>query len=159
MTAAIVAIVAFEEAATKMINGTPTLFTAIENLVYPKGVNSKFVFVPQGATIKTISVLVSNTGVKPGSVRSGALLLGSTQMVLHIDGGQPNEPRVVEPGKTELFKFVAHTYNIEHVDMPDTCRLSIFSVDYHNVRSETEMPLDCADTRPFVSAHEGDAPK
>jgi hypothetical protein len=128
----------------------------IKTLVTPE--NSELVFAPQGATAETISVLVSNKGIRAGSVRSGAVVLDDgALLILHIYGMAKNEPKIIEPGKTELIKLysVAH---LEEIPTPNQCTLRLVHMDFRGTRGEAQATLDCVDTKPFLSAHGPNAP-
>ena len=67
---------------------------AFKSLLTP--VNSDLVFVPQGMTRETVSVLVYNRGIRPGTFRSGSVAFDGALLTLHISDLPKNEPKIVE---------------------------------------------------------------
>jgi predicted nucleic acid-binding Zn ribbon protein len=80
--------------------------------------NAKLLFAPQGQTDKFITIMASNTGIRPGSVTGGGLVLSmpefngnpafSADIKLMIDGIKGGA-LIVEPGKSILVNLVTQT--------------------------------------------------
>jgi hypothetical protein len=124
---------------------------AFKSLVTPE--NSALLFAGQGGTATTVSILVSNKGIRAGSVRSGSLVLDNGALLtLHIFGLDKNEPRIVEPGKSELIKFYSEAH-LEAAYAPKDCLLRLISMDFLGARREDHVTLDCREVQSFLSAH------
>jgi len=120
------------------------------SMLTPK--NSKLAFSPQGLTKTNVSVLVSNNGVRAGSVRSGSLHLDSYTVQLHIGGMEKNEPKIVEPGKSELVKLYA-AGKTDPVGDPKKCWVEIKSVDFTGSGNDDSVDVGCDAARTFVMEH------
>jgi hypothetical protein len=124
---------------------------AMRSLLTP--VNSDLVFVPQGVTAQTVSVLVSNRGIRPGSLRSGAVELDNGALLqLHICDLPKNEPRIIDAGKTELVRMYSSAQLESPADAKE-CLLGIINTDFRGVDRRDTVKLHCGNVLPFLSAH------
>jgi hypothetical protein len=126
---------------------------AVRYLVTP--MDSALAFSPQGANKNRIFILASNSGIRPGSVRAGALTAtspaGQSQMVMHIDGLEPNEPRAIAPGGSVLIKLYSNSGIA--AGARDGCRLTLYATSFRGESSSTTIAFHCEDLQPFFSEH------
>ncbi|OCK59855.1 hypothetical protein [Bradyrhizobium sp. LMTR 3] len=109
--------------------------------------NSNLIFSFQAANDRVISVLASNTGVRPGSIGSSYLHMNQKRNYgLRVSG--VDSARVVEPGKSELIALTRDSRPIfadEDTDDPRNpkCFLFLHSTDFIGVAEYHKVVVPC----------------
>jgi hypothetical protein len=96
---------------TALISVATVAIPILQNAITPK--NSSLTFSLQGASSDVISILVTNSGIRPGTVGEGVLWItdqlpfkeGDPQVRLRIYGGGVSSGEIIEPGKSALINY------------------------------------------------------
>jgi hypothetical protein len=120
--------------------------------------NSDLVLAFQGTTADDVFVLVSNQGIRPGSVRAGSFSVkdGGT-LVLHIAGLPKNVPKIIEPGKSELVTLYSDSL-YESTSSIDACMLQLLGTDFLGRPTDKTIDVECTRSLSFISAHKQPRP-
>jgi len=123
---------------------TPIVVTALTPA------NSRLIATFQAVNAQEISVLVSNQGVRPGTITGvgGLLIVGrdtNKENLFPLAANGDGRPMIVSPGESVLVPFWFLGKRPQELTEINDCFVEYFSTDFKGSRTMTSVKLDRAD--------------
>jgi hypothetical protein len=138
----------------------------IKDWLTPK--NSAISVTFQGANKSAITVLVSNSGVRPGTVSqpmsmyiieptlgSGTTSIGQIQVMLRIVDQPNNTAFSIQPGKSMLLSLSFAALPADSMNVPQfnraKCLFELRESDFQGERTPWDVAINCSELNEFLS--------
>jgi hypothetical protein len=139
-----------------LVSVSTTFFSVTRDAFTQK--NSSLFFSFQGATKDILSVLVSNQGTRPGSVRYyGRISSGDVPMIaIDLGGTKTDAAQIIDPTSSAMLEYTSKALKGGHWDPSSLankqCLIELQSTDFLGKAEHPQLSVDCNQIKIFMNA-------